>query len=90
MLADAQQLQAAATDFRQDVARNLPPNQLAYEFRDVDAIWQRLARRVNRVARGRIGPNIAQVQKLGGICAQIHQALGMPGYPPVISGLAVP
>ena len=59
MLADAQQLQAAAANFRQDAAGNLAPNQLAYEFRDVDAVWHRLARRVNRIARGRLGPNIA-------------------------------
>jgi hypothetical protein len=84
MLADAQQLAASAANFRQDVARNLPPNQLAYEFRDVNAIWERLARRVNRIARGRIGPNIEQVQKLGGITSQIHQVLGMPGYPPSV------
>jgi len=88
MLADAQQLQAAAANFRQDTAGNLAPNQLAYEFRDVDAVWQRLARRVNRVARGRMGPNIAQVQKLGEICQQIHQALAMPGYPPALNGPA--
>jgi hypothetical protein len=90
MLADAERLQAAAADFRQDVARGLPPTQLAYEFRDVDAIWQRLARRVNRIARGRTGPNIAQVQKLGGIIAQIHQVLGMPGYPPDFGASSLP
>jgi hypothetical protein len=89
-LADAERLRAAAADFRQDVARGLPPNQLAYEFRDVDAIWQCLARRVDRIARGRTGPNIAQVQKPGGIIAQIHQVLGMPGYPPDFGGPSLP
>lgn len=88
MLADAQQLQAAAANFRQDAGGNLAPNQLAYEFRDVDAVWQRLARRVNRVARGRMGPNIGQVQKLGALCQQIHQALAMPGYPAALNGPA--
>ncbi len=88
MLADAQQLTSAAANFRQDAAGNLAPNQLAYEFRDVDAVWQRLARRVNRVARGRMGPNIAQVQKLGALCDQIHQALAMPGYPAALNGPA--
>ncbi len=39
----------------------LAPNQLAFEFRDVDAVWQRLARRIDRIARGRTGPNIQQV-----------------------------
>lgn len=80
MLVDAQRLQAAAADFRQDVANNLAPNQLAYEFRDVDATWQRLSRRVSRVARGRTGPNIQQVQRIGGTCEQVHRVLGMPGY----------
>ena len=86
MLADAQRLQAASADFRQDAARGLPPNQLAYEFRDVDATWQRLARRVNRVARGRTGPNIQQVQLIGSTCEQVHRVLGMPGYPPALNG----
>ena len=88
ILADAQSLQAAAADFRKDAARGLAPNQLAYEFRDVDAIWQRLARRVNRIARGRIGPNIQQVQRIGGTCEQVHRVLGMPGYAPVLNGPA--
>ena len=86
MLADAQRLQDATAGFQQNVARGLPPNQLAYGFRDVDAIWQRLARRVNRVARGRVGPNIQQVQRIGVSCEQVHRALAMPGYPPVLGG----
>ena len=84
MLADAQALLAAATNFRQDAARGLDANALAYEFRDVDAVWVRLARRVNRIARGRTGPNIQQVGKIGDTCEQIHRALGMPGYAPVV------
>lgn len=85
MLADAQRLQAAAAGFQQATARGLPPNQLAYQFRDVDAHWQRLARRVNRIGRGRTGPNIERVQQLGQTCEQVHRVLGMPGYPPSIS-----
>lgn len=88
LLADARSLQAASADFRKDAARGLAPNQLAFEFREIDAIWQRLARRVNRIARGRIGPNIQQVQRIGGTCEQIHRVLGMPGYAPVLSGPA--
>ena len=80
-LIDATRLRDAAVDFRQDVARDLPANQLAFEFRQVDALWQVLARRTARIARGRTGPNIQQVQKLGDIIGQIHQLLGMPGYP---------
>lgn len=91
ILADAQRLQAAAADFRQDVARGprIDPNVLADEFRDVDACWQRLARRVNRIGRGRTGPNIQQVYKVGETCEQIHTVLGMPGYPPTVIGAPV-
>ncbi|MDB5350730.1 MAG: hypothetical protein JWN86_1977 [Planctomycetota bacterium] len=84
ILAEAQRLQAAAVDFQHDAARGLPPNQLAFEFRETDASWQRLARRVNRIAQGRIGPNITQVQKIGQTCEQIHRVLGMPGYAPIV------
>ena len=35
-LADAQRLQTAAAEFRQDAARGLTPGQIAFEFRDVD------------------------------------------------------
>ncbi len=88
ILADAQRLQAAAADFRQDIARGpqIDPNVLADEFEDVDACWQRLVRRVNRVGGGRTGPNIQQVQKMGATCEQIHTVLGMPGYPPTVIG----
>ena len=90
MAADAQRLNAAAQDFRAGLAQGLPANALAFEFRDVDACWQRMARRVNRVARGNIGPNVALVLNLGGLCEQIHTALGMPGYPPTLNGPAFP
>ena len=86
MLAEAQNLQATAANFQQDVAKGLAPNQLAFEFQDVDVSWQRLARRVNRIARGRVGPNIQQVQNIGTTCEQIHRVLGMPGYAPVLNG----
>lgn len=88
IMADAQRLQAAAADFRQDVTRGpqIDPNLLADEFQDVDASWQRLVRRVNRISRGRTGPNIQQVQQMGATCEQIHTVLGMPGYPPTLSG----
>ncbi len=88
MLEDARRLQRATDEFRKETARGLEPNRLAHSFRDVDACWQRLARRVNRVARGRTGPNIARVQRLGEICEQVHRVLGMPGYAPVLGGPA--
>jgi len=85
LLADAQRLQVAAANFQRAAAGSPPPNQLAYDFRDVDASWQRLARRVNRVARGQAGPNIQQVLRISATCEQVHRVLGMPGYPPAIS-----
>ncbi|GAC1472072.1 MAG: hypothetical protein NVSMB9_18910 [Isosphaeraceae bacterium] len=88
ILADAQRFQAAAAAFQQSATQGLPPNQLAYGFRDVDACWQRLARRVSRIARGRVGPNIQQIQRIGGTCDQIHRVLGMPGYPAMLNGPA--
>jgi hypothetical protein len=83
-LIDAERLRDAAVAFRQQFAGSPAANQLAFAFQDVDACWQRLARRTARIAQGRIGPNIQQVQKIGATCAEIHQLLGMPGYPPEI------
>jgi len=82
ILADAQRLRAEADNFRQDVARGLDQGRLAYEYREVDATWQRMWRRIDRAARGRNGPNIERAREIGPICAQLHQALGMPGYSP--------
>ena len=81
-IGDAQRLLAAASLFRQNAAQGLPPNQLAHEFRDVDATWQRLVRRAERIAHGRNGPYVQQVRAIGGTCEQIHRVLGMVGYPP--------
>ena len=82
MLAEAQQLQAAAAQFRQVSAAGLPPAQLAQEFAGVAACCQRLNGHVAAIAQGRTGPNIQQVQKLGMICARIGQTLGQPGFGP--------
>ncbi len=83
MLEDMQRLRRAVIEFRRDAAQGFPPGRLAREFHEVDEHWQRLARRVDRVARGRtFGPNIERVQQIGQTCQQIHQVLGMPGYPP--------
>lgn len=89
-VADAERLLTAATDFRDDTARNLDPRQLAFEFREVDAVWQRLARRTNRITRARTEPNIQQVERMGQTLATIHQLLGLPGYPPVIAPSPAP
>ena len=86
LLADAERLREAAANFREDVGRGLAPNQLAYEFRDVDALSQRLARRVGRLGRGRPEPGSQQFQRIGQTCERIHRVLGMPGPPPMLGG----
>jgi hypothetical protein len=88
-LADAGRLRASAEDFRQDAARGLNLTQLAYEFRDLDASWQRLARRVVRIARGRTGPNIQRALAMGDTLAELHRLLAVPGYPPDLRGPAM-
>lgn len=86
LLDEGRRLQAAAADFRDDVGRGLAPNQLAYEFRDVDLIARRLVRRVSRLGRGQVGPNVRQVQGIAATCEQIHRVLAMPGSPPMLGG----
>ena len=85
ILAEAQRLRAEAADFRRDVARGLDAGRLAYEYRDVDATWQRMWRRIERASRGRNGPVIELAREIGPTCAQIHQALGLPGYSPTFA-----
>jgi len=86
-LQDAQTLQAAAAQFRDEVVKGPDPARLAYDFRDVDAVWQRLARRTNRIARGRSGPNVRKIEAIGQTLAEVHRLLGIPGYPPALLGL---
>lgn len=82
ILADAQRLRDEADDFRVSVVAGEDTERLAYEYRDVDASWIRLWRRIARAPGGRNAPFVEQARGLAATCAQIHQALGMPGYPP--------
>lgn len=84
LLQDIQRLANDVRNFKGDAAQGLDANRLAYEFRDVDADWQRLARRFDRASQGNPGDNGARIQQIGQTCQQIHQVLGMPGYPPTI------
>lgn len=84
ILADAQRFRAASAAFHDQAASGPDPNQLAFAFQGVDATWNRLARRINRVAKGRTGPNIEMAMQMGRTCQQLHQLLGMPGYAPMI------
>ena len=89
ILADAQRLKAAAAAFREECGRGVDPYRLSQQFLAVDQLWGRLARRINRIARGRTGPNIQTAMQMGETCRQLHQLLGMPGYPPTL-GAVVP
>ncbi len=85
-LDDATRLRAAAVEFQREVAQGQAPNQLAFAYRDVDAYWQRLGRRVQRIAGNRTGPNINRVWEIGRTCEQLHRMLAMPNasmtFPP--------
>lgn len=81
MLADMERIKQGASIFRQETARGGDPRRLAAVFQEVDVHWQRLARRVQRIGRGRTGPNIQRIELIGQTSEQIHRALGMPGYP---------
>jgi len=80
ILAEAQQLETAAANFRQNALTGLPPDQLANEFVGVTDCWNRLNGHVQQIAQGQTGPNIQQVEKLGAICVEIGRTLGMSGY----------
>jgi hypothetical protein len=80
-LNDARALQIAAATFRREAAANPNPAFLAFKFRDIDIIWLRLARRTNRIGRGRAGFDMDRVARMGQIIAELHRVLGIPGYP---------
>jgi hypothetical protein len=83
-IADARRLLGAARAFRAEMPRAVDIGQLAYAFRDVDALWEVLARRTNRIAAGRTGSNIQRIEGIGQTIAEIHQLLGMPGVPATV------
>lgn len=82
ILDDARRLQLEATSFRQSAAQGLNAGQLAFEFREVDALWRRLARRAGRIDQNLTGGTLAPI---GQTCAQLHQRLGIPGYSPMVA-----
>jgi hypothetical protein len=89
-IADARRLLAAAAGFREEVPRALDNGQLAYAFRDVDALWQVLARRTNRIAPAQNGPNMQRLEGIWETLTEIHRRLGMPGFPPAVGPAAAP
>jgi len=89
-IADARRLRAAAADFRSAITRAVDVTDLAFAFRDVDSLWQVLARRTNRIAPGEGGPNIQRLEGIWQTVGEIHRSLGMPGFPTPVGPLAVP
>jgi hypothetical protein len=86
-IADVRRIRGAAAEFRAEIPRAIDVGQLAYLFREVDALWEVLARRTNRIAQS----NTADVQRIEGIgqtVTEIHQLLGMPGIPAVVGPFA--
>lgn len=77
-LAESSRLRDSAVGFLQAVQSGLDPGQLSGRFREVDANYQRLARRTYRVAKGQTGPNIQQVGLMGRTIADLGQILAYP------------
>lgn len=62
---DAQELASASRTFQSLLASGADPATLAGTFRVVEDRWARLANRTERIAKGRTGPNIQQIQLMG-------------------------
>lgn len=80
-IADARRLRAASSAFRAEIPLAINIGQLAFAYRDVDALWQRLARRTNRIAEVRDGSHIQRLVTIRQTVSEIHRILGMPGFP---------
>jgi hypothetical protein len=83
-IADVRRLRGAAAEFRAAIPRAIDVSQLAFAFSEVDALWQVLARRTNRIAQGRTGSNVQRIEGIGQTVTEIHQLLGMPGIPAAV------
>jgi hypothetical protein len=83
-IADVRRLRGAAAEFRAVIPRAIDANQLAPGFSEVDALWEVLARRTNRIAQGRTGANVQRIEGIGQTVAEIHRMLGMPGVSAVV------
>jgi len=74
-LADATTLREAAARLSQMAASGAPPATLSAQFRAVAVTWQRFESRMEQVAKGRMGPNIAKILQMGGTVEQIQSLL---------------
>lgn len=77
-LADAEALRAAAADFRATIAQAGDPARLAGDFEALQGLWGRMQARVDMIARGRTGPNIQQIEKIGAIIGEMRRQLAGP------------
>lgn len=75
MQTDANRLLDAAVELDLALRRGVDPRRLESLAREVDRHSNRLINRVDRVARGRIGPNIAQVYRIGAIAEDLRRAV---------------
>lgn len=75
MATDAQRLLDAAIALDLAMRQGSDPRRLNALARDVDRHASRLVNRVDRVARGRIGPNIAQVYRIGAIAGDLQRVI---------------
>src|SRR5262249_11061474 len=83
-IADARRLRGAAASFREMIPRAIDVGQLANAYQDIDALWEVLARRTNRISQGRPGATVQRVETIGQTVTEIHRLLGMPGIPSTV------
>ena len=72
---DAIQLRQLTLELRQAAAAGAPPCDLRALYQQVDCACGRLVGKVNRIARGRNGPNIQQVRTIGALCQELGAVL---------------
>lgn len=75
MLTDARRLRDAAFEFDLAARQGVDPRRLSSLARDIDRHASRLVNRVDRVARGRLGPNIAHVYRIGALAEDLQRAV---------------
>lgn len=73
---DAQDLLSSARDLRRSLQRGEGPSRVIRQFHELQRDCDRLTARVNRVADGGWGPNIALIHEIGRTCALMRHELG--------------
>ena len=75
-LAEARALRTAVEDFRDAARAGAGPRTLAEPFGAMRDLADRLNRRVDRVGRGRSGPNIEALRQIGAMVSELDGFLG--------------